>query len=125
MCEWKLPKKSETCFKKNREPLSEYDTLLAAQKSADYEYNRTPELHLIPYQCSKCGKYHLKPEEYYVRKIPSTCGCDDSDGFIKDSYLTKEDAKKMARIRAKAGVVLYPYPCPYGNGWHLTSHPYI
>ena len=115
--------KSTTCFSVNDTPLSYYYSEKEAQESADYQ-NLQNRSKLIPYVCSRCGKYHLKPREFYCQKKDSECSCLDHNGNKKSAYLTKESAEKMASIRARAGICLTVYPCPYGNGWHLTSNAY-
>ena len=111
--------KSNTCFSKNGTALSVYDTYDEAQKSADYQSSNT---NFTPYQCSTCGKYHLKPTEFYCQKIISRCSCRDHKGNTKDTYATFQDAEKMVNIRKQAGVILYVYKCPEGKGFHLTSN---
>ena len=40
----------------------------------------------------------------------------------KVQYTEREHACTVARdSRRRRGVALRPYPCPHGNGWHLTS----
>ena len=108
--------KSVTCMNKNGKPLSVYSSLNEAQASADYIGSD-----LIPYQCSKCGMYHLKPKEYYFEKVVRRCSCVDHKGNPKDTYKTREDALRMVRIRSQPGITLSVYSCPQGAGYHLTS----
>jgi len=117
------PRKSSTCFSRTGNPLTEYDTVDEAQSSADYERERIG-CDFAPYQCPKCGKFHLKPREFFVQKLTTRCSCSDVNGNAKDAYPTRAEAEKMAGIRAKAGVHLSVYECPEGNGFHLTSHPF-
>ena len=117
------PRKSSTCFSRTGNPLTEYDTVDEAQSSADYENGRNG-CDLVPYQCQKCEKFHLKPREFFVQKLTTLCSCSGIKGNGKDAYPTRADAEKMAGIRAKAGVRLSVYECPEGNGYHLTSHPF-
>lgn len=112
--------KSETCFSKSGNPLSVYRSLSEAQESADYQFSQGGT-QLSPYLCKVCGKFHLKPTEFYCKKTNSSCLCTDRNGNRKDCYETRSDAEKMVNIRAKAGIALYVYPCPQGNGFHLTS----
>ena len=52
-------------------------------------------------------------------KCPYCHGC---DGKAKDVYKTEFDAQQRARhIRLTRGTSLRVYPCPSGNGWHLTK----
>lgn len=115
--------KSTTCFSKDNLPLSYYGSEREAQESADYQ-NVQSGRNLIPYFCSTCGKYHLKPLEFYCPKTDITCSCTDHTGKSKAAYLTKESAERMVAIRTQTGVRLTVYLCPYGNGWHLTSNAY-
>lgn len=113
--------KSDTCLSKNGSPLTEYRSYTEAQESADYQLSHG-QISLTPYQCGVCGKYHLKPTEFYCQKVNSRCSCRDHNGKIKDAYATFQDAEKMVKIRKAAGVVLYVYKCPEGNCYHLTSN---
>ena len=108
--------KSMTCFSKEGNPLSVYESYQEAQNSAQYIGKV-----FIPYLCKKCGKFHLKPEEFYCEKVIRVCSCVDHNGKPKDSYKTREDALKMVHIRAKAGIKLHVYKCPRGKYYHLTS----
>lgn len=112
--------KSSTCMNKDGNPLSVYSTFEEAQNSAYYI-----EKSMIPYLCKKCGKYHLKPQEFYCEKVNRSCACVDHNGKPKDTYKTKEDALKMTDIRSRDGVMLYVYECPQGCGYHLTSRNMI
>ncbi|MBR1715794.1 MAG: hypothetical protein IJ717_12740 [Treponema sp.] len=116
-----IPQKSETCLSKNGNPLSVYRTASEAQDSADYQM-RQNRIRLSPYKCDVCGMYHLSPSEFFCEKLESSCSCTDHNGKIKDSYKTLQDAKKMANIRKLAGIDLFVYECPHGNGYHLTSN---
>lgn len=113
-----IPHKSNTCFSKTGNPLSAYNSLAEAQRSANYQ---SSENKFTPYYCNTCGKYHLKPTEYFCKKKNSTCDCRDHQGNKKDTYETRYDAEKMVKIRGQAGITLYVYECPQGNGFHLTS----
>jgi predicted Zn-ribbon and HTH transcriptional regulator len=112
--------KSEKCFKKDGEPLSEYYSEDEAREGALY-VEQNYELHLIPYQCDKCGYWHLSPKE---RQTPSTkCEfCTDSNGEKKELYESEETARTRAEIIEKEREIeLTVYPCPHQNGWHLTK----
>lgn len=108
--------KSETCMNKDGKPLSVYSSYNEAQACADYVGRD-----FIPYQCFKCGMYHLKPKKFYCEKILRRCTCVDHNGNPKDTYKTLEDAQRMVRIRSSAGITLKVYECPQGEGYHLTS----
>lgn len=112
--------KSETCFSKSGNPLSVYRNFSEAQESADYQYSQSG-VSLTVYKCNACGKYHLKPTEFYCEKLSSVCSCTDHNGKKKDAYPTAQDAEKMVNIRKSAGITLFVYKCPQGNGYHLTS----
>ncbi len=50
------------------------------------------------------------------------CNCKDSKGELKDLYDTQEDAEQQADlIMTHQMLRLKVYPCPSGNGWHLTK----
>ena len=50
------------------------------------------------------------------------CSCKDSEGSFKDPYDTQEVAQHKAdELMMHQELKLRVYPCPYGNGWHLTK----
>lgn len=51
------------------------------------------------------------------------CGhCVDSQGRPKTKYFSETHAISAAlKSSLRRGVSLRYYPCPYKNGWHLTS----
>lgn len=113
--------KSDTCFGKiSGQPLSVYFDEFDAQLAADY----AKEMYgndLTPYKCDKCHDWHLSPK---TRMTPSKkCGfCTGADGNSKDTYRTKDEAKKRAKIiYEEHGRKLKVYKCKYGDGWHLTK----
>ena len=112
--------KSSTCFNKLGKPLSEFLTEAAAQESADYERSARG-VSLYPYQCNRCGLWHLAPQESRVAFKKYACLCLDSLGKSTRLYATREDAEK-ARISSEEarGIALTVYECPEGDGWHLT-----
>lgn len=114
--------KSETCFSKSGNPRSVFMTEAEAQRSADHERNERG-INLYPYQCERCGLWHLAPEESRVVFKEYACSCTDTLGKSKRLYATQEDAEK-ARISSEEArkTKLTVYPCPEGGGWHLTSH---
>jgi hypothetical protein len=59
----------------------------------------------------------------YEDKIDGmTCSCKDSKGSLKDPYDTQELAQEQAaQSMMHQKQKLRVYPCPYGNGWHLTK----
>ena len=114
------PRKSATCKgKKTAGPLTEYDSEREALEGADHA-NRKYGRDLVPYQCDRCGLWHLSPKE---RQTPSSkCAyCTGTDGKPKDSYRSREEAQRRADILYREqGVALDVYGCEHGNGWHLT-----
>lgn len=116
-----LIKKSKTCYgKKSKKPLTVYDTKVQAQLGAEHA-NKKYKNNLTPYQCNKCGLWHLTPIE---RQTPSKkCKyCIGQDNKPKDAYPTKSVAQRRANILLKEnGVKLTVYKCERGNGWHLTK----
>ena len=116
-----MSRKSASCFsKRTGKPLTAYASKSVAQQSADYE-NSQNDRALAPYQCSKCGEWHLSPKD---RQTPSTkCRhCTGSDGKRKDLYDSEVAADKRAAILYKEqGFSLKVYKCVYNDGWHLTK----
>jgi ribosomal protein L37AE/L43A len=112
-------RRSETCTDRFGQPIQEYGTKYEAEEAA-----KKSEIYgkkLFPYQCKKCGKWHLSPTD---RSTPSVkCEyCRDSKGELKDLYETVEDAERRAEIILKEkGISLRIYKCPGQDGWHLTS----
>jgi len=50
------------------------------------------------------------------------CSCKDSKGVLKEPYDTRELAQQQAsQLMMHQKINLRVYPCPYGNGWHLTK----
>lgn len=50
------------------------------------------------------------------------CSCKNSNGEFKELYNTHELAQHGAdKLMIYQRVKLRIYPCPYGNGWHLTK----
>jgi len=116
-----MRRKSGSCFSKSHgKPLTVYASISEAQRSANY-INYQYEKKLVPYQCSKCGEWHLSPED---RQTPITkCRhCRSFDGKHKDLYDSEVDAGKRATILKKEkGISLKAYKCPYNDGWHLSK----
>ena len=111
--------KSSTCFSKKGEPLSEYSTHEEADRSAAYVSETGTRM--VAYHCSICGKYHIKPAEYYFNKSEHGCSCTDHTGKSKCLYADRAEAERMVLLRGKSGIKLYIYKCPNTNGYHLTS----
>tara|TARA_R110000751_G_scaffold45357_1_gene102961 strand:+ start:2550 stop:2897 length:348 start_codon:yes stop_codon:yes gene_type:complete len=113
--------KSEICFGKvSGEPLTEYYSEHEALDAAEYSEIQFGH-ELVPYNCRKCGQWHLSPKS---RQTPTkTCEfCTAADSSFKESYKTKVDAKMRAKIiRDERGIHLAVYQCIHGNGWHLTK----
>ena len=115
-----MANKSKSCVGRTGEPLTEYCSQVEAQRGADH-VNLLHGKRLLPYRCDSCHRWHLAPED---RHTPSTkCGlCVDGRGSMKELYPSEEIAEKRAEIlRREQGVSLKAYPCPYSDGWHLTS----
>jgi hypothetical protein len=117
----KMAHKSKTCFKKDGEPLSAYQSRIEAEDGAFFvRFNYGTDL--IPYQCPTCSKWHLSPP---ARQTPSKeCSyCIDSNGKKKELYESEESAHKRAEIiKIDRGTVLRVYKCPHNEGWHLTKN---
>ena len=113
------PRKSASCYGVlSGEPLTEYPNHEAALDGARYTKYRSGR-RLGPYHCSKCGQWHLAPEE---RMIDITkCLCVSASGEPKSLFKSERDAQRRADIlRRERGADLGVYRCEYGWGWHLT-----
>lgn len=112
-----MKRKSKTCYGVNG-PLTEYDSRSEALEGADYtkaEFGYD----LVPYACELCGYFHIGPGD---RAPGRTCEhCTGAEGGNKDIYPTEGEARRMVEAKRKRGVSLKFYPCPVGNGWHLTK----
>lgn len=116
--------KSETCFSHQGNAINSYEEKSEAAEHARY-IKREHGNSMVPYECAKCGFWHLSPAD---RQTNSTvCGfCRDRNGNHKDLYLTKRDAERRGEInRKEKGVVLNVYACPHQKGWHLTKAPHL
>ncbi len=111
--------KSKSCFGANGEPLTEYGSRSEAREGADYAKFHFGNESLVPYICEICGCFHIGPKD---RAPSKTCpDCTGSEGENKDIYQTEPEAQRMVKIKMKKGKYLSAYPCPVGNGWHLTK----
>lgn len=117
-----MNRNSPSCnSRKTGRPLMEYDSKAEAKSAAKHANQNFAGANLVPYKCSKCGFWHLSPEN---RQTPSeTCTtCRGTDGKLKESYTTERDALRRAGLlRKEMGVKLHVYECEHGNGWHLTK----
>jgi len=115
-----MSKRSTTCFKRNGEPLMEYDSGFEAEDSAQFVLSKFNN-EMTPYLCDSCGKFHL----VLKGKVPisGNYACTDRDGQPKDSYESEETADRQVDYlyRAKQ-IALRSYHCYDCNYWHLTSH---
>ncbi len=111
--------KSNTCTGQNG-PLTSYQNIKEARDAANYQnrYSRF-NFKLEPYQCNKCGYFHLGRADRNTHNERSTCL--DSSGHYKDKYPTEADARRRADIiKEEKGVTLYVYKCSNCGMWHLT-----
>lgn len=53
----------------------------------------------------------------------ATCAkCIGSDGHAKDAFGTEKEAlQRVFFVQRETAQPLHTYPCPFGNGWHLTK----
>ena len=59
---------------------------------------------------------------YHDKMDGMVCSCKDSHGALKDAYDTHELAQvEASQLMMDQKFELRVYPCPYGNGWHLTK----
>lgn len=113
--------KSDKCIgKKSGKPLTCYETEEEAFDAIkDMEDRFKDSVPMCSYKCTKCGYYHLSPKNRHTES--KLCSCEDSNGKKKQLYNTKESAQRRANILKKEkNVELFVYPCPHGNGYHLT-----
>lgn len=55
--------------------------------------------------------------------VENNCSCCGKDGKKKMLYSTEGEALIVAESRSKLiGIPLHVYPCPYGEGFHITSN---
>jgi len=108
--------KSTTCTGSNNQYLEEYHNEAAARIGSEIikqQYGHD----LVPYLCRKCQYWHLQP----VTTTRLCMFCTDSALFQKDIYATRQDAEAKAKyLEKEKRIKLYPYKCPYSNGWHLS-----
>ena len=109
--------KSYTCKGSNGQYLEEYHSEAAAL--IDGERIKKEFGHdLTPQSCRTCGYWHLTA----ISKSRQCMFCTDSALFLKDLYATRQEAEDIAmRIGREKKIRLFPYKCPYSNGWHLTK----
>lgn len=108
---------------------------LTGQKLESYEDEWTARvdmaknwyLRAIPTQackCGQCGKFHLYPESHELNINPQElCPmCRRSQGGSKKSYPNSISAvAAMTNLTTDRGLGTRAYPCPQGNGWHVTT----
>ncbi len=70
---------------------------------------------MVAYECARCAHWHLCPEDRHTPSWPcERCG--------KAAYESEKGAERRAAIRwTEGGVTLSVYPCPVGDGYHLTK----
>jgi hypothetical protein len=113
-------RKSETCLRVGgAHALTEYDSRECAEEAAlTVHFNCQREF--SPYQCDRCSMWHLRPASVPSRQ--SCRRCAGRDGRRKLIYASDIEAEECAHhLSGLEGRELHPYPCPHGNGWHLTS----
>lgn len=114
---YKIIHKSKTCFgKKNGEPLTEYYSIYEAENATKDCSQR-----MYAYECQKCGKYHLAPENSKINVKHNACSCMDSSHKPKALYETQADAEKQRKKSFEEHhIKLRIYECPEHKGFHLT-----
>ena len=113
--------KSATCVGRvSGKPLTAYSSRSAAEDGAAYACAKFGN-NMTPYQCARCGEWHLAPASRQTRGEPCDY-CVGRDREPKIAYETHDDAERRAEILAQErGVWLKVYECPNGGGWHLTK----
>jgi len=114
--------RSASCFsKKTGKSLMAYGSEAEALQQAHHTRVKYQN-DLAPYRCRTCNLWHLAPKNSRIQL--ETCSfCQGRDGNFKLSYPDEEFAERRAEKLSMATYArLRPYECPYGEGWHLTSH---
>lgn len=102
------------CISRGGTPLRAFHDKCSALAAASYATGRYGR-EMVPYRCDRCSAWHLCPAD---RHTPSH----DCFACPKRSYETEGAAERRAAIlEGEQGVWLRVYPCPHGDGWHLTS----
>lgn len=78
---------------------------------------------LTTFHCKVCGKYHLTPEVTNNTQTQYLCSnCKSKHGGKKVSYGSSQSAIEASRkLTIDKGKGSRVYPCPYGEGWHVTK----
>lgn len=75
-------------------------------------------------KCGECGKFHLYPESHELNLNPQKlCPmCRRGNGGSKQAYPNSISAvAAMTGLTEDRGLGTRAYPCPQGNGWHVTT----
>jgi hypothetical protein len=74
--------------------------------------------------CVSCKGYHLLPELDQPEMERSFCGfCKSKYGANKIAHTSSVHANtEKNTLTSRSGLGTRIYPCPYGNGWHVTSN---
>lgn len=113
--------KSTTCFGAHG-ALTVYFSRSTAQRAATHQAERCGR-EFAEYKCHNCGRWHISPVNSGSKD--NTCGCTDSNGYLKPLYSSREEAVNAANSAyRKKGIQLYVYQCEHYHGWHLTASPY-
>lgn len=75
-------------------------------------------------KCGQCAKFHLYPESQELNLNPQKlCPmCRRSQGGNKQAYPNSISAvTAMTGLTTDRGLGTRAYPCPQGNGWHVTT----
>jgi hypothetical protein len=122
---------SRTCYgKQTGKPLTEYDSLTAAEQGAEFVGERYGN-YMTPYLCPTCGKWHLAPKQNIAarataaitgRKSTSCLGRESGEAVTEyDSLEDAEDAADYANETFHTGTnILSAYLCRECHRWHLS-----
>lgn len=111
---------SKCVSKTTGKELSVYKTKKEAIESAKYT-KKAHNLDLYPYECEKCGNWHLAPKSSKIKVKKNACPCTDSNGNPKALYGSKKDAEKQRKkSEVEQHINLRVYKCPHKSGYHLT-----
>lgn len=107
---------STCCSRGTGKPLMAYPSEYEADQQAQYSA-RIYQTQLEPYKCDRCRYWHLAPR---VERFEYCYRCVGRNRQPKLSYPSEEAAEDNAE-RIPTSARLRAYPCPCGDGWHLTS----
>lgn len=115
-------KYSECCDQITGQRLEPFDDpwLARIEQTRKWFFN---SIALTTFHCKACSKYHLAPEATISKPTQFLCSnCKSKKGGNKISYGSSLSAIEASnKLTVNNGTGTRVYPCPYGNGWHVTK----